>query len=208
MDSLGQESKIIPYRGNVTRQKRECLNSHKSVMIWFTGLSGAGKSSIAHLVEDKLYQIGCRTFVFDGDNVRQGLCSDLGFSDKDRSENIRRIGEMSKLFLEAGIITLTAFISPFKADRERIRKLVSTENFIEILCKCSLETCEQRDTKGLYKLARKGIIKNFTGISSIYEPPDHPDLILDTEKLSLEECGLVTLNLLIQKKIVPIPIKF
>lgn len=178
---------VVWHHATVTRERREALNGHRSVMLWFTGLSGAGKSTLAHAVEEHLYQMGCRTFVFDGDNVRHGLCSDLGFSSEDRVENIRRVGEMAKLFLEAGTIALTAFISPFRADREKVRSLVPHGEFLEIYCRCPLEICEKRDIKGLYKRARAGEIKNFTGISSPYEEPENPELVVDTGNLSLEE---------------------
>lgn len=180
-------SNVIWHNATVTRARREKLNGHKSVILWFTGLSGAGKSSLAHAVEDYLYKIGCRTFVLDGDNVRHGLCTDLTFSSEDRVENIRRVGETVKLFLEAGVIALTAFISPFNADRARVRSLVQPGEFFEIYCDCSLEVCESRDIKGLYKRARAGEIKNFTGISSPYEVPTNPDLIINTGLLNLDE---------------------
>jgi adenylylsulfate kinase len=155
----------VKHRATVTRGRREQQNKHKSVIIWFTGLSGSGKSTVAHVVEERLHQVGCKTFVFDGDNVRHGLCANLSFSEEDRHENIRRIGEMAKLFTEAGVIALTAFISPYRADRARVRALVSENDFIEIYCNSPLEVCEQRDIKGLYKKARAGEIKNYTGIS-------------------------------------------
>ena len=176
----------VYHRATVTRNRREQLNNHKSVIIWFTGLSGSGKSTLAHAVEEQLHQSGCRTFVFDGDNVRHGLCANLGFSEEERHENIRRIGEMAKLFIEAGVIALTAFISPFRADRARVRALVPEKDFIEIYCNSPLSVCEQRDVKGLYKRARKGEIKNYTGISSPYEPPEQPDLELDTANDTVE----------------------
>jgi len=179
-------SNVVYHRATVNRNRREQQNKHKSVIIWFTGLSGSGKSTLAHAVEEELHQAGCRTFVFDGDNVRYGLCANLGFSKEDRHENIRRIGEMSKLFIEAGVIALTAFISPFKADRERVRALVSENDLIEIFCDSPLSVCEERDVKGLYKKARAGEIKNYTGISSPYEIPEHPDLVLDTAGESVE----------------------
>ena len=172
----------------VTRSDRERQNVHRSVILWFTGLSGAGKSTLAHAVEQRLYEAGCATFVFDGDNVRHGLCGDLGFSVADRVENIRRVGEMSKLFIEAGVIALTAFISPFRADRDRVRGLVGPEDFIEIYCHAPLEVCEQRDVKGLYAKARQGLIKDFTGISSPYEVPERAELVIDTGSLPLEAC--------------------
>ena len=176
----------VRHSATVTRSRRENLNRHKSVIIWFTGLSGSGKSTIAHTVEERLHQADCRTFVFDGDNVRHGLCANLSFSEEDRHENIRRIGEMAKLFIEAGVIALTAFISPFKSDRDRVKALVSENDIIEIYCHSPLEVCEERDSKGFYKKARAGEIKNYTGISSPYEPPQHPDLELDTAGKSVE----------------------
>jgi len=179
-------SNTVLHRATVTRSRREQQNKHRSVIIWFTGLSGSGKSTLAHAVEEELHQAGCRTFVFDGDNVRHGLCANLGFSAEDRHENIRRIGEMAKLFIEAGVIAMTAFISPFKADRDRVRALVAEHDFIEIFCDSPLAVCEDRDVKGLYKRARAGEIKNYTGISSPYEPPEHPDLHLDTAGESVE----------------------
>lgn len=188
----------------VTRQQRERMNGHKSLILWFTGLSGSGKSTLAHAVEEALHELGCRTFVFDGDNVRHGLCSDLGFSVEDRVENIRRIGEMAKLFTEAGVIALTAFISPYRADRERVRSLVAPEDFIEIYCHCPLEICEQRDVKGLYAKARQGLIKDFTGISSAYEAPEHPDLVVNSGSLPLQECVAQVLALLSNRGIIPV----
>jgi adenylylsulfate kinase len=179
---------IYLHQSMVSQFNRQQQAGHKSVILWFTGLSGAGKSTLAHAVEKALFDKGCRTFVFDGDNVRHGLCADLGFSANDRQENIRRIGEMSKLFLEAGVIALTAFISPFQQDRDRVRKLVKNDEFIEIYCKASLSVCEKRDVKGLYARARCGEISDFTGISSPYEPPLKPELELDTGVESLGEC--------------------
>ncbi len=176
----------IQHRATVNRSRREQQNNHRSVIIWFTGLSGSGKSTIAHAVEEELHRAGCRTFVFDGDNVRHGLCANLGFSDADRHENIRRIGEMAKLFIEAGVIAMTAFISPFRIDREGVQALVAEQDFIEIFCNTPLEVCEARDVKGLYKRARAGEIKNYTGISAPYEPPEHPDLVLNTADDSVE----------------------
>ena len=193
---------VVWHHATVTRSRREQLNGHKGVILWFTGLSGAGKSTIAHAVEERLHQSGCRTFVFDGDNVRHGLCGDLGFSQKDRSENIRRIGEMVKLFLEAGIIVLTAFISPVGKDRERVRSLAPAGDFIEIYCRCPLDVCESRDVKGLYHRARSGEIKEFTGISSPYEAPEKPGLVLDTNVCSLDECVSKVMALLSQRGII------
>lgn len=181
MNQPRKNSDITWHNATVTRERRETQNGHRGLILWFTGLSGSGKSTLAHTVEESLHQLGCRTFVFDGDNVRHGLCSDLGFSIEDRTENIRRIGEMSKLFMEAGVIAMTAFISPFRADRERVRSMVPHGDFLEIYCKCPLEVCERRDVKGLYKRARAGEIPNFTGISSPYEPPLDPELEVLTD---------------------------
>jgi adenylylsulfate kinase len=178
---------VIFHNPLVTRKKRQELNRHKSLVVWFTGLSGAGKSTLAHLVEDELHKLGTRTFVLDGDNVRHGLSSNLKFNDEDRKENIRRIGEVAKLMMEAGIITMTALISPFREDRNFVRQLIPKNDFIEIFCKASIKTCETRDVKGIYKKARSGIIKDFTGISSPYEEPENPELIIDTEKLTTKE---------------------
>ncbi len=177
------------HHATVTRARREEQNGHRGAIIWFTGLSGSGKSTLAHTVEEALHQQGCRTFVLDGDNVRHGLCGDLGFSARDREENIRRIGEMAKLFMEAGVIVLTAFISPYRADRERVRGMVEHGDFIEIYCDAPIEVCESRDVKGLYKKARAGQIAEFTGISSPYEAPENPELTVNTGELELEACA-------------------
>ena len=186
----------------ITRAHREKLNGHKGAALWFTGLSGTGKSTLAHAIEERLYYLGCRTFVFDGDNVRHGLCSDLGFSSEDRRENIRRIGEMVKLFVEGGMIAMTAFISPYRRDREWVRLLVGKENFVEIFCDCSLEICEKRDVKGLYAKARRGEIPEFTGISAPYEVPENPELHLKTDKMSLNDCVDVVVNYLLERAII------
>ncbi|KPK36663.1 MAG: adenylylsulfate kinase [Nitrospira bacterium SG8_35_1] len=191
----------VKHWATVNRSRREHLNKHRSVIVWFTGLSGSGKSTVAHAVEEGLHQAGCRTFVFDGDNVRHGLCANLGFSEEDRHENIRRIGEMAKLFIEAGVIAMTAFISPFRVDREGVRALVAEQDFIEIYCNSPLEVCEERDVKGLYKKARAGEIKNYTGISAPYEAPEHPDLILDTAGDSVETNVEKVLRLLEERHI-------
>jgi len=192
-----KSSNTVWHNATVTRQRRAELNRHKSVLLWFTGLSGSGKSTLAHAVEEQLYQMGYRTFVLDGDNVRQGLCGDLGFSNDDRVENIRRISEVSKLFVEAGVIVLTAFISPFRADRQKARSLVG-DDFVEIYCDCPLDVCEERDVKGLYRRARAGEIKQFTGISSPYEEPEAPELAVDTTQ-SLDKCVEQVLEYLIQR---------
>ncbi len=182
-------SNIQWHHATVTRQRREQQNRHKSFILWFTGLSGAGKSTLAHCVEEILFIRGCRTYVFDGDNVRHGLCSDLGFSDADRAENIRRIGEMSKLFIDSGGIALTAFISPFRRDRDKVRASVGPDDFIEIYCHAPLDVCERRDVKGLYQKARLGLVSDFTGISSPYEIPQQAEIVVMTDKHSVEDCA-------------------
>jgi len=192
---------IYKHQSLVSRDQRQRQAGHRSVILWFTGFSGSGKSTLAHAVEEALFKRGCRTFVFDGDNVRHGLCADLGFSEADRTENIRRIGEMSKLFIEAGVIVLTAFISPFKADRQKVRSLVDEGDFIEIYCSAPIEVCEQRDVKGLYAKARAGKIANFTGISSPYEPPLNPELVMDTANQSLEQCVSAIIKYLEERSI-------
>ena len=182
-----KSSNIIYHQATVTRQRRNKLNNHRSIVLWFTGLSGSGKSTLAHSLEEKLFQRGCSTFVLDGDNVRHGLNSNLDFSEAGRTENIRRISEVSKIMLESGLIVMTAFISPFSKDRNEARKLITSDDFIEIYCKASLEKCESRDVKGLYKKARTGEIKNYTGIDSPYEAPKKPELIIDTDNQNLED---------------------
>jgi len=197
-----KSSNIIYHQASVTRQRRNKLNHHRSIVLWFTGLSGSGKSTLAHALEEKLFQKGSRTFVLDGDNVRHGLNSDLDFSESGRAENIRRISEVSKLMLESGLIVMTAFISPINKDRRDARKLISDDDFIEIYCKASLETCETRDVKGLYKRARAGEIKNYTGIDSPYEAPESPELTIDTDNQSLEESVSTILGFLLSNGII------
>jgi adenylylsulfate kinase len=194
---------VVWHQATVTRARRELQNGHRGAIIWFTGLSGSGKSTLAHALEESLHQKGCRTFVLDGDNVRHGLCGDLGFSSVDRVENIRRIGEMAKLFMEAGIIVLTAFISPYRADRERVRGMVKDGDLIEVYCDSKLEVCESRDVKGMYEKARAGLIGEFTGISSPYEVPEHPELDINTGTLNLDECVQQVLSEMIKIGIVP-----
>jgi adenylylsulfate kinase len=178
--SSGKNTNVVWHNATVTRSRREQKNKHRGGLFWFTGLSGAGKSTLAHAVEEQLFQNGFNTYVLDGDNVRHGLCADLGFSDDDRKENIRRIGHMSNLFVQAGVIVLTAFISPFRVDRQNARKIAGSD-FHEIYCDCSLDVCEERDVKGLYKKARAGEIPFFTGIDSPYEVPENPELITKTD---------------------------
>lgn len=185
---LSASTNTVWHHATVTRKRREEKNGHRGAILWFTGLSGAGKSTLAHAVEEVLHQRGCRTFVLDGDNVRHGLCADLGFSTEDRMENIRRIGEVTKLFMEAGVIVLTAFISPYRTDRKHVRNMVEQNEFIEIYCNATLEVCESRDIKGLYKKARAGQIAEFTGISAPYEVPVKADLTINTGSASLDVC--------------------
>ncbi|MBW6521015.1 MAG: adenylyl-sulfate kinase [Desulfoarculaceae bacterium] len=193
---------VVWHHATVTRARREAQNGHRGAIIWFTGLSGSGKSTLAHAIEEALYQRGCRTFVMDGDNVRQGLCGDLGFSAQDRQENIRRIGEMAKLFMEAGVIVLAAFISPYRADRERIRGMVEPSDFIEIFCDTAIEICEARDVKGIYKKARAGEISEFTGISSRYEVPENPELIVKTGTAELNTCVQQVIDVMMEREII------
>jgi len=178
MNKFEGENNLTWYNGYLTREDRERLHGHKGAVIWFTGLSASGKSTIARHLEKMLYHVGCSTYVFDGDNVRHGLCSDLGFSPEDRVENIRRIGEMVRLYTDAGIIAIAAFISPYRADRRSIRDLVGKDRFMEIYVECPVEVCAARDEKGIYAKARSGIIKDFTGISAPYEPPEDPALVI------------------------------
>ncbi|GEN33901.1 MULTISPECIES: adenylyl-sulfate kinase [Aneurinibacillus] len=192
---------IIWHQTNVTKQDRQRKNGHKSAVLWFTGLSGAGKSTLANEVERRLYEKGLRTYLLDGDNIRHGINKDLGFTPEDRTENIRRIGEVSKLFVDAGVIVLTAFISPYRADRELARSLVEDGEFIEIYVKCAIEECEKRDPKGLYKKARAGGIPEFTGISAPYEEPESPELIIETDTRSLDACAEQVVEYL-EKKII------
>lgn len=196
------ENHVIWHNGYVNRSDRNRLNNHKSGLVWFTGLSASGKSTIAHCVEKELYNRGIRTYVLDGDNIRHGLNSNLGFSPGDRKENLRRIVEVSKLVVDAGILVLAAFISPFRTDREYIRNRFEGDNFLEIYVKCSVEECERRDPKGQYRKARAGIIKEYTGVSSPYEEPLNPGLIIDTEKLNTENAIHKVLELLNEKRFI------
>jgi adenylylsulfate kinase len=178
---------ITWHRATITKSDRERLMEQKGVTLWFTGLSCSGKSTLANAVQKRLFERGHLPYVLDGDNVRHGLNSDLGFSPEDRNENIRRLGEVARLFRDAGVITMTAFISPYRKDRKTARNLAKDGEFIEVFCRCSLEVCEERDTKGLYRKARAGEIPGFTGISAPYEEPEAPELILDTDKETVEE---------------------
>jgi len=194
---------IVWHPGAVTRGDRETLNGHRGCIVWLTGLSGSGKSTIAVELEKRLWDRGVRAFVLDGDNIRHGLNKNLGFSPADRTENIRRIGEVAKLFTEAGMVAITAFISPYRADREQVRALVPAGDFVEVLVDCPLEVCEQRDVKGLYEKARAGKIPEFTGISAPYEPPLEPELTLRTHELSVTDSVARVVGFLEARGIVP-----
>lgn len=179
---------LVWHEQQLSKKERSKIKNQKPCILWFTGLSGSGKSTIANAVEAKLYELQKHTYLLDGDNVRMGLSKGLGFSDEDRVENIRRIGEVSKLFVDAGLIVLTAFISPFEKDRDMVRSLVQYGEFVEIFVDTPLEICEQRDPKGLYKKAKAGEITNFTGVSSPYEAPENAEIIIKTNKLDINEC--------------------
>jgi len=198
MQNHESNENIIWHKQNINKNDRTTLLSQKPCILWFTGLSGSGKSTIANAVEKQLFRRGIKTYLLDGDNIRHGLNKDLGFSEIDRIENIRRIGEVSKLFVDAGLITLTAFISPFKSDRQTARSLVNYDEFIEIFIDAPLDVCEKRDPKGLYKKARNGIIKNFTGIDSPYETPSEPQIHINTNKHNINECTDKIINYLIK----------
>ncbi|NLP59243.1 adenylyl-sulfate kinase [Lutibacter sp. B1] len=178
---------IIPHSYHISISDRRKLNKHNSFLLWFTGLSGSGKSTISNLVEQELYKKGIKTYSLDGDNIRKGINSDLTFAPNDRTENIRRIAELANLMVDAGLVVLASFVSPYKKDRESIRNIVKDENFVEIYINTSVEECERRDVKGLYKKARAGEIKNMTGLSAPYEAPENPDIEIKTEKSSIEE---------------------
>jgi adenylylsulfate kinase len=201
--STPKATNIVWHEASVDRAARADKRGHRSAILWFTGLSGSGKSTLANAVNAALLERGLGTYVLDGDNVRHGLCKDLGFSDADREENIRRIGEVAKLFLDAGVIVLTAFVSPFRADRDKARDLVEAGDFFEIFCAADLDVCESRDPKGLYAKARSGAIKEFTGISSPYEAPDTPELKIDTGTQDLAESVNVVIKALQDKGVIP-----
>ena len=196
------ERYVIPHAHEITKEDRRSLNAHDSLILWFTGLPSSGKSTIANEVEKRLITSGVRTFILDGDNVRMGLCKDLGFSEEDREENIRRIGEVSKLFSDAGCIVLSAFVSPYRRDRDAIRALVEDGEFVEVFVDAPVEICEERDVKGLYKKAREGIIKNFTGIDDPYEEPLKPEITIKTGETSLEGGVQIILDYLVNRKAV------
>ncbi|KOS63931.1 adenylyl-sulfate kinase [Lysinibacillus sp. FJAT-14222] len=192
-------SNIVWHEASITKEERRTQNKHQSFILWFTGLSASGKSSVANAFARRLFERGNQAFVLDGDNVRHGLNKDLGFDEAGRKENIRRIGEVSKLFVESGQIVLTAFISPYREDRQVVRELVEAGEFLEVYVKCSVETCEKRDPKGLYKKARNAEIPNFTGISAPYEEPERPEIILNTENYSIDECVDQLVSILFSK---------
>ena len=193
---------ITWHEGHVGRDEREKLLKQRGCLIWFTGLSGSGKSTIAYTVEHELVKRGHLCYVLDGDNIRHGLNKNLGFSAEDRAENIRRIGEVAHLFTQAGVIAMTAFISPYRADRDKARAIAGEGNFIEVFLKCALEVCEERDPKGLYKKARAGEIPEFTGISAPYEEPNKPEIIVDTGAQTLEESAQAVLAALRERGII------
>lgn len=184
---MNTSTNIIWHDSEVMKEERQNRNNHKSAVIWFTGLSGSGKSTLSVALEKALYEQHIHSYRLDGDNVRHGLNSNLGFSPEDRKENIRRIGEVGKLMVDAGIVTMTAFISPYKEDRDDVRSILEDKEFIEVYTKCSLDECEARDPKGLYKKARTGEIKEFTGIDAPYEAPSNPEILIDTEKQDVDE---------------------
>jgi adenylylsulfate kinase len=189
MSGSPKSKHIVWSEGHITREHRRELLGHGAGTVWFTGLSGSGKSTLAHAVESELNERGTLAYVLDGDNIRHGLNSNLGFGPDDRKENIRRIGEVAKLFNDAGVVVLTAFISPYRADRDTVRAKLPEGEFLEVYLDCPLDECERRDVKGLYARARAGEIPEFTGISAPYEPPDAPELTLRTDRLGLEECA-------------------
>ena len=194
-----KENNIVRFDGYVKRKDRNKAYRHKSGVVWFTGLSASGKSTIAHTLEKVLFEKGIKVYVFDGDNIRHGLNSDLGFSPKDRRENLRRIAEVSKLFVDAGLIVLACFVSPYRKDREYIKQIIGKKDFVEIYVKCPVEVCEKRDPKGFYKKAKAGIIKGYTGIDAPYEEPENPDLIIESDKLSPEESANKVYKFLVKK---------
>ncbi|MBN6189345.1 adenylyl-sulfate kinase [Aneurinibacillus sp. BA2021] len=197
------DANIVWHPTAVTKEARRKLHGHKSAVLWFTGLSGSGKSTLANAVETRLHEKGLRTYLLDGDNIRHGINRDLGFSEQERKENIRRIGEVAKLFVDAGSVVLTAFISPYAADRELVRSLMEDGEFIEIYIKCPLDECERRDPKGLYKKARANEIAEFTGISAPYEEPLAPDMVIETDKQTIPGAVEQIISHLIKAAIIP-----
>ncbi|MBM4762828.1 adenylyl-sulfate kinase [Bacillus sp. B15-48] len=199
---MGKSTNVVWHEATITKFERHAQNGHGSCVLWFTGLSGSGKSTIANAVSNKLFQLRINEYVLDGDNIRHGLNKDLGFSDDDRTENIRRIGEVAKLFVDSGKVVTTAFISPFRSDRDQVRELFEKEEFIEVFVDCPLNECERRDPKQLYAKARRGEIKDFTGIDSPYEPPNHPEITIQSDKQSVEESVNQVLSYLQKKNII------
>lgn len=197
---MTKSTNIVWHELSLTKEARRKQNNHHSFVLWFTGLSGSGKSTVANALAQRLYERGIRNYVLDGDNIRHGLNKDLGFSDDDRTENIRRIGEVAKLFVDSGQVVLTAFISPFITDRKLVRELLSEDEFIEIYVKCPIEECENRDPKGLYQKARQGLIPDFTGITSPYEQPHAPELVINTSEATVAECVQQIIDYLTSKK--------
>lgn len=193
---------IFPFQSSILCSDRHILNGHRSALLWFTGLSGSGKSTLAHALEERLYQMGVRSYVLDGDNIRCGLNKDLGLSPEDRKENIRRIAEVSKLMVDAGILVFAAFITPYRQSRQFVRDLMSDVPYYECYVKCAIETCETRDPKGIYKRARAGEITNMTGISAPYEPPEVPDLVIETDQYPLDQCVDRLLQFFMDKEII------
>ncbi|ANX12082.1 adenylyl-sulfate kinase [Fictibacillus arsenicus] len=196
------EKNIFWYKTNITKADRQIKHGHKSAVFWFTGLSGSGKSTLANRIEQELYHLNYSTYLLDGDNVRHGLNADLSFTNEDRKENIRRIGEVSKLFVDAGLVVLSAFVSPFEADRKFVRDLFEEFEFYEIYVECPIEECEKRDPKGLYKKSREGKLNEFTGIGAPYEVPEYPDLIINTMENNLEECTTKLINFIHEKLLI------
>ena len=199
---MSQDENIVWHAQTVSRKQKQQHKGHKPVLLWYTGLSGSGKSTVANAVEAKLFSLGCHTYLLDGDNVRMGLNKGLTFSDEDRVENIRRISEVAKLFVDAGLIVSTAFISPFKADRAQARSIVNEGEFVEVFIDTPLAVCESRDPKGLYKKARAGEIPNFTGISSAFDVPENPDIHVKAADQTIEQCAEQIVDYLIKNKIV------
>ncbi|MDC7999114.1 adenylyl-sulfate kinase [Gilvibacter sediminis] len=193
------QENVIPHQFGVNRENRESLNGHKSFLIWFTGLSGSGKSTVANAVEEALHKQGVHTYTLDGDNIRKGINSDLTFAPEDRSENIRRIAEIANLFVDAGTVVLAAFVSPYKKDREMVKSVVKDYNFVEVFVDTSIEECERRDVKGLYAKARQGLIKDFTGVNAPYEAPENPDLRIDTTQTDINESAALVLQAVASK---------
>jgi len=201
-NDVNKSSDVVWHQQSVTTEQKSELKGHQAVLLWYTGLSGSGKSTVANAVEQKLLERGCHSYLLDGDNVRHGLNSDLGFTDEDRVENIRRISEVAKLFVDAGLLVSTAFISPFQKDRDQARALLKDALFLEVFIDTPLAVCESRDPKGLYKKARAGEIANFTGISSAYESPKNAEIHVETANLSVEQCADLVITALIERQII------